>query len=98
MKNLACQRIQANEIWAFCYAKAKNAPAHKKGVKGYGDVWMWVAIDADTKLVPTWVMGLRDADNAFARDARRRWFAATSTRPTSRRASSSGKTSRCGRG
>ena len=32
-------------------------PADKKGVKGYGDVWMWVAIDADTKLVPIWVTG-----------------------------------------
>ena len=64
MKNLTCQRIQADEIWAFCYAKQKNVPADKKGVKGYGDVWTWVAIDVDTKLVPTWVMGLRDADHA----------------------------------
>ena len=64
MKNLTCQRIQADEIWAFCYAKQKDVPADKQGIKGYGDVWTWVAIDADTKLVPTWVMGLRDADHA----------------------------------
>ena len=65
MKNLTCQRIQCDEIWAFCYAKQKNVPPQYEGVKGYGDVWTWVAIDADTKLVPTWVMGLRDIDHAI---------------------------------
>lgn len=64
MRNLKCERIQCDEIWCYCYAKEKNVPADKKGIKGFGDVWTWVAIDADTKLVPSWVQGLRDADHA----------------------------------
>ena len=58
--NLPCKRLQVDEIWEFCYAKAKNVPAEKKGVFGYGDVWTFVAIDADTKLVPSWLVGSRD--------------------------------------
>src|ERR1700674_4579838 len=61
LRNLTCKRIQCDEIWAFCYAKAKNVPADKQGQFGYGDVWTWVAIDADTKLVPSWCVGSRDA-------------------------------------
>jgi IS1 family transposase len=59
--NLTCQRLQVDEIWAFCYAKAKNVPESKKGTFGYGDVWTFCAIDADTKLVPSWLVGSRDA-------------------------------------
>src|SRR6266571_2319717 len=51
MVDLPCRRIEADEIWSFCYAKAKNVPAEHEGQFGYGDVWTWVAIDADTKLV-----------------------------------------------
>src|ERR1035437_9437117 len=61
LRNLTCQRIQCDEIWAFCYAKEKNVPADKKGKFGYGDVWTWTAIDADTKLIPVWTLGNRDA-------------------------------------
>jgi IS1 family transposase len=61
MVDLPCQRIQVDEIWSFCYAKQKNVPAKYKGVFGYGDVWTWVAIDPDTKLVPSWLIGGRDA-------------------------------------
>ena len=50
-RNLKCKRIQCDEIWSFCYAKEKNVPSELKGVFGYGDVWTWVALDADTKLV-----------------------------------------------
>jgi len=64
LKNLTCKRIQCDEIWAFCYAKAKNVPADKQGQFGYGDVWTWVAIDADTKLVPSWCVGSRGAKTA----------------------------------
>jgi IS1 family transposase len=63
-KNLKCRRIQCDEIWAFCYAKEKNVPAEKKGHFGYGDVWTWVAIDADTKLVPSFLVGNRDGRSA----------------------------------
>jgi hypothetical protein len=52
MVNLPCKRLQVDEIWTFCYAKEKNLPEAFKGQFGYGDVWTWTAIDADTKLVP----------------------------------------------
>jgi IS1 family transposase len=59
LRNLTCKRIQCDEIWSFYYAKDKNLPADKKG----GSVWTWVAIDADTKLVPCWRIGARDPWN-----------------------------------
>jgi IS1 family transposase len=68
--NLKCRRIQCDEIWSFVYAQAKNVPESMAGAFGVGDVWTWVAIDADTKLVPSWGVGRRDAftANAFIRD------------------------------
>ncbi|HVN63984.1 MAG TPA: DDE-type integrase/transposase/recombinase [Candidatus Binataceae bacterium] len=63
-RKLSCKRLQCDEIWSFCYAKQKNVPAEKRGVFGYGDVWTWTAIDADTKLIPCWHVGRRDADSA----------------------------------
>jgi hypothetical protein len=63
-RNLKCKRIQCDEIWSFCYAKEKNVPKEKRGIFGYGDVWTWVAIDADTKLVPTFMVGNRGAQSA----------------------------------
>lgn len=62
--NLPCKRIQCDEIWSFCYAKEKNVPKEKKGVFGYGDVWTFTAICADTKLVPSWHIGRRDMEDA----------------------------------
>ncbi len=59
-RNLSCKRIQCDEIWSFCYAKDKNVPKKKQGKFGYGDVWTWTAICADTKLVPSWYIGRRD--------------------------------------
>ncbi|HVF59773.1 MAG TPA: integrase core domain-containing protein [Thermoanaerobaculia bacterium] len=64
LRNLTCKRLQVDEIWAFVYAKAKNVPAEKRGVPGVGDVWTFVAIDADTKLVPSFLVGSRDAGTA----------------------------------
>jgi hypothetical protein len=63
---LTCKRVQCDELWAFCYAKAKNVPADKKGQFGYGDCWTWTAIDADTKLMVSWMVGNRDGTNANA--------------------------------
>jgi IS1 family transposase/lambda repressor-like predicted transcriptional regulator len=60
LRNLTPTRIEADEIWSFCYAKAKNVPEDKSGTFGYGDVWTWVAVDPDTKLVPAWLVGTRD--------------------------------------
>jgi IS1 family transposase len=65
LKNLPCKSIQCDEIWSFCYAKEKNVPIDKQGHFGYGDVWTFVAIDAETKLVPSWMTGLRNADYAY---------------------------------
>jgi IS1 family transposase len=66
LRNLPCKHIQCDEIWSFCYSKQKNVPENKQGKFGYGDVWTWVAIDADIKLVPSWRVGLRDAGYAYA--------------------------------
>jgi len=59
-RNLKCKPVQCDEVWQFCYAKEKNVPADKKGKFGFGDTWTWVAIDADTKLVPSFMLGNRD--------------------------------------
>ena len=69
MHNLTCKRIQLDEIWSFCYSKQKNTPPNIRGL-GKGDVYTWVAIDADTKLVPSWLVGTRDAEyaQAFVKD------------------------------
>ena len=64
MRDLPCQRLQCDEIWSFVYSKAKNVPEEHKGEFGYGDVWTWTAIDADTKLVPCWHVGGRDGQEA----------------------------------
>ncbi len=66
LRDLPCKRIQVDEIWAFVYAKAKNVPADMKGTFGVGDVWTFTAIDADTKLVPSFLVGLRDTETASA--------------------------------
>lgn len=65
MRNLNCERLQADEAWSFCFAKAKNVKPRHFDDGGYaGDVWAWVALDADTKLIPTWTLGRRDAETA----------------------------------
>ncbi len=66
MMDLPCRVLEADEIWAFCYSKAKNVPADLQGTFGYGDVWTWVAIDADTKLVPSFLVGNRTTQDAYA--------------------------------
>ena len=70
LRNLPCKRVQCDETWSFCYAKQKNVPEPLKGQFGYGDVWTWVAMDADTKLICSWLVGGRDAGAAseFIRD------------------------------
>jgi len=51
LRNLPCKYIESDEIWSFCYAKEKNVPHDKQGKFGYGDVWTWTALDAETKLL-----------------------------------------------
>ena len=69
LRNLLCRRMQVDEIWSFVYAKDKNLPLDEIG-KGKGSIWTWVAIDADTKLVPSWLISDRSAEAAavFMRD------------------------------
>ncbi|MEW6616589.1 MAG: IS1 family transposase [Thermodesulfobacteriota bacterium] len=64
LRNLTCKRIQCDEIWSFCYAKEKNVPEKHKGEFGYGDVYTWTAMCADTKLVPSFLVGRRDSEHA----------------------------------
>ena len=61
LRNLTCKKIQCDEIWSFCYAKEKNVPEEMKGKLGFGDVWTWTAIDADTKLIASYLVGDRTA-------------------------------------
>lgn len=65
MVNLNCKRVQCDEIWAFVGMKQKNVPEELKGTLGYGDVYTWLAIDADTKLIPCWNVGNRGAEAAY---------------------------------
>ena len=70
MVNLPCKRVECDEIWAFCYAKERNVAPADRGVLGFGDVYTWTAICAETKLIASYMVGKRDADyaNAFMTD------------------------------
>jgi IS1 family transposase len=74
LRELVCLKVQCDEIWAFCYAKEKNVPDDKRGEFGYGDVWTFTALDAETKLIPSWFIGRRDTEcaTAFLMDLRER--------------------------
>lgn len=74
VQNVTASRIQCDEIWSFCYAKQKNVKKAKAAPAEAGDVWTWTAIDADTKLIVTYLIGGRDADYAqeFIEDLRTR--------------------------
>jgi IS1 family transposase len=64
LQDLPCKVLEADEIWSYCYAKQKNVPEQFKGTPGYGDVWTFTALCADTKLVPSWLVGERTAEDA----------------------------------
>ncbi len=63
-RNLSCKRIQCDEVWSFVGCKEKNT-TDKNREKGWGDCWTWTALDADTKLIPCWYVGTRDANAAY---------------------------------
>ena len=65
LRDLHCKRIQVDEAWCFVYAKEKNVPRAKSAPAEAGDVWTWVAMDADTKLVPSWQVGDRSGATAI---------------------------------
>lgn len=92
---LSLKRIQCDEIWSFVGCKQKNVTEDNKE-NGWGDVWTWTAIDADTKLVPCWFVGTRDAGAAyhFISDLRSRLADSDATddgRPQGLRASGGGR-------
>lgn len=66
VQGVQAKRVQCDEIWSFCYAKEKNVAAAKAAPEGAGDVWTWTAIDADTKLIVSWLAGARDGEYAQA--------------------------------
>ena len=77
VRNVKAQRIQCDEIWAFCYAKnraIKDDPSIRERNKDAGDVWTWTAIDADTKLIVSWLVADRNLPSAiaFCQDVRER--------------------------
>jgi IS1 family transposase len=63
LRNLPCKRVQVDEIWSFIYAKQRNVPEGMEDKAG--DVWTWTAICADTKLVPSFLVGGRDSGYAM---------------------------------
>ncbi|MEO6197626.1 MAG: IS1 family transposase [Dehalococcoidia bacterium] len=65
VREVPSRRIQCDEIWSFCYSKQKNVPAEKRDTFGYGNVWTWTAIDADSKLCLSWAVGDRDTQTGY---------------------------------
>ena len=65
VRGVKARRVQVDEIWSFTYAKAKNVPTAKKAPVGAGDTWTWTGLDADSKLIVSWLVGPRDAGSAF---------------------------------
>lgn len=66
VRNVKARRVQVDEIWSFTYAKQKNVATAKRKDLAYGDTWTWTAIDADSKLIVSWLVGGRDSDYAIA--------------------------------
>jgi IS1 family transposase len=66
VRNVKSKRIQCDEIWSFVGKKQRNVPAEKINEFGIGDVWTWTALDADSKLMVSYMVGWRDADYAKA--------------------------------
>ena len=65
VRNVNAEHVQVDEIWQFCYAKAKNVETAKAAPEGAGDTWTWTAIDADSKLIVSWLLGERDGQAAY---------------------------------
>lgn len=63
-RNLTCKQIQCDEIWSFVGCKERNVTEEQKA-EGWGDAWTWTALDAETKLIPCWYVGTRDAGAAY---------------------------------
>lgn len=66
VRGVKARNVQCDEIWSFCYAKAKNVPTAKSAPEGAGDVWTWTALDRDSKLIVSYLIGGRDSEYAMA--------------------------------
>jgi IS1 family transposase len=66
VRDVSAKRIQCDEIWSFTYAKAKNVPTAKAAPEGAGDTWTWTALDSDSKLIVSYLVGGRDSEYAMA--------------------------------
>jgi IS1 family transposase len=66
VRGVKAKRVQCDEVWSFTYAKAKNVPNAKAAPAGSGDTWTWTGIEAETKLILTWLVGGRDGEHAIA--------------------------------
>ena len=65
VRDVPARRVQVDEVWAFCYAKEKNVPHAKAAPEGAGNVWTWTALDADSKMIVSWLVGPRDYGTAY---------------------------------
>jgi IS1 family transposase len=65
VRDVPARRVQCDEIWSFSYAKAKNVATAKAAPADAGDVWTWTALDADSKLIVSWLVGGRDSEYAI---------------------------------
>ncbi len=65
VRNVHAKRVQCDEIWSFCYAKAKNVSRAKAAPEGAGDVWTWTALDRDSKMILSWEVGNRSSATAI---------------------------------
>jgi IS1 family transposase len=66
VRYLSTERVQCDEVWSFCYAKQKNVPADLRNKEGFGSIWTWTAIDADSKLIISWLASDRSQEAADA--------------------------------
>src|ERR1700677_1434106 len=65
MRNLPCKVLQVDELWSFTHCKQANVPKQIQDADGIGDTWTWIALDSDTKLIPCFHVGKRDATDAY---------------------------------
>ena len=65
VRGVKARRVQVDEIWSFTYAKQKNVETAKAAPEGAGDTWTWTGLDADSKLIVSWLVGPRDAGSAY---------------------------------
>ena len=74
VREVQSKRVQCDEIWSFCYAKARTVPHAKAAPEGAGDVWTWTAIDSDSKMILSYEIGDRSSETAieFMDDLRKR--------------------------